>query len=61
MLAMRLLRITAFSILMWLWIQLAMTTPYLGLPFEPRPAECYQQAHWNGVAFVYTGQSICLE
>ena len=37
-------------------------SPYLGLPFEPKPRflDCYPQALWDGKAFVETGRTICL-
>ena len=43
-------------------IETARTTPYLGLPFEPKPRflDCYPQAVWDGKAFVETGRTICL-
>jgi hypothetical protein len=58
----RLVRITAYAILLASAVETARTTPYLGLPFEPKPTflDCYPQARWNGKAFVETGRTICL-
>jgi hypothetical protein len=43
-------------------VELSRTTPYLGLPFEPKPVflDCYAQAKWNGKTFVPTGRTLCL-
>jgi len=43
-------------------VETARTTPYLGLPLEPKPAflDCYHQAVWDGRTFVETGRMICL-
>jgi hypothetical protein len=59
----RLLRIAVYAILMASAIETARTTPYLGLPFEPKPRflDCYPQAVWSGKAFVETGRTICLD
>ncbi len=58
----RVLRITVYAILMASAIEAARTTPYLGLPFEPKPVflDCYHQAVWDGTGFVETGRTICL-
>jgi hypothetical protein len=58
----RLVRIAVYAILMASAIETARTTPYLGLPFEPKPRflDCYPQAGWDGKAFVATGRTICL-
>jgi hypothetical protein len=58
----RVLRIAVYAILMASVIETARTTPYLGLPFEPKPRflDCYRQAAWNGRTFVETGRTICL-
>jgi hypothetical protein len=58
----RLVRIAVYAILMASAIEMARTTPYLGLPFEPKPRflDCYPQALWDGKAFVETGRTICL-
>jgi hypothetical protein len=58
----RVLRIAVYAILMAGAIETARTTPYLGLPFEPKPRflDCYPQALWNGKVFVETGRTICL-
>jgi len=60
--AVRLARIAALSVLLFAAFCIAETTPYLGLPFEPRPAflDCYEQARWDGRVFVETGRTICL-
>jgi hypothetical protein len=58
----RFVRVLVYAILMASAIETARTTPYLGLPFEPRPRflDCYPQAIWHGKAFVETGRTICL-
>jgi hypothetical protein len=58
----RAVRVVIYATLMASAIETARTTPYLGLPFEPRPEfpDCYRQATWNGKAFVETGLTICL-
>ena len=58
----RVVRIAVYAILMASAIETARTTPYLGLPFEPKPRflDCYRQAAWNGKVFVETGRMICL-
>jgi hypothetical protein len=58
----RLVRIAVYGALMAGVIETARTTPYLGLPLEPKPRfiDCYQQAAWNGKVFVETGRMICL-
>jgi hypothetical protein len=58
----RLVRIAIYADLMTSAIEAAGTTPYLGLPFEPKPRflDCYPQAVWDGKAFVETGRTICL-
>jgi hypothetical protein len=58
----RVVRVAVYAILMAGAIETARTTPYLGLPFEPKPAflDCYRQATWNGRTFVETGRVICL-
>ncbi len=42
-------------------LELSRTTPYMGLPFEPKPVDCYEGAAWNGKAFVPTGNFYCLK
>ncbi len=58
----RVVRIAIYGIVMACGIEAARTTPYLGLPFEPKPAflDCYRQAAWNGKTFVETGRTVCL-
>ena len=59
---MRLLRQFALGLALFAIVSVAETTPYLGLPFEPRPLfmDCYPQARWNGKVFVPTGRTLCL-
>ena len=59
---MRLLRILAIGLLIAVVQEIARTTPYLGLPFEPKPVflDCYAQAKWNGKVYIPTGRTICL-
>ncbi len=56
------MRIAAAAFLISAVIEVARTTPYLGLPFEPKPKflDCYEQAKWNGKVFVPTGRTVCL-
>ena len=58
----RVVRIVVYAALMAGTIETARTTPYLGLPLEPKPVflDCYHQAAWNGRTFVETGRMICL-
>jgi hypothetical protein len=58
----RVLRIAVAALLVSAIIEIARTTPYLGLPFEPKPTflDCYQQAKWNGKVHVPTGRTVCL-
>ena len=58
----RVVRIVVYAALMAGTIETARTTPYLGLPLEPKPTflDCYRQAVWNGKTFVETGRMICL-
>lgn len=58
----RAVRIAIYAIVMACAIETARTTPYLGLPFEAKPAflDCYRQAAWNGKTFVETGRMVCL-
>jgi hypothetical protein len=56
----RVLRIAVAVFLLAAFIEIARTTPYLGLPFEPKPKDCYPQAKWNGRVYVPTGRTICL-
>jgi hypothetical protein len=58
----RVVRIAVYAILMASAIETARTTPYLGLPLEPKPRflDCCRQAAWNGKVFVETGRMICL-
>lgn len=58
----RVVRVLVYGTLMASAIETARTTPYLGLPFEPKPRflDCYRQAVWNGKTFVETGTTICL-
>jgi hypothetical protein len=58
----RVVRIVVCGILMAGAIETARTTPYLGLPFEPKPRflDCYRQAAWTGKTYVETGRTICL-
>lgn len=55
------------GLLLWLLVEFAQTTPFLGLPFEDKLAatkpvflDCYAQAKWDGHRFVETGRTICL-
>ena len=59
---MRPLRIVALALLLFALVSVAETTPYLGLPFEPKVVfmDCYRQAKWNGRVFVETGRFLCL-
>ena len=59
---MRVLRILALGTALAIVVSVAQTTPYLGLPFEPKPtfADCYRQARCTGHTFVPTGRTICL-
>ena len=58
----RVVRIAVYAIVMAAVVETARTTPYLGLPLEPKPAflDCYRQAVWDGRTFVETGRMICL-
>ena len=58
----RAFRIALYALLMASAIETARTTPYLGLPFEPKPIflDCYRQALWDGSRFLETGRMICL-
>lgn len=58
----RVARIAVYAIVMAGAIEVARTTPYLGLPLEPKPRflDCYRQATWTGKRFVETGRMICL-
>jgi hypothetical protein len=58
----RVLRIAVAALLFTAMIEIARTTPYLGLPFEPKPKflDCYPQAKWNGKIYVPTGRTVCL-
>ena len=57
----RAIRIAAFGWLLWAAVGIAQTTRYLGLPFEPKPVDCYDQAVWNGHGFTPTGLTLCLK
>ena len=59
---MRLLRQFALGLALFAIVSVAETTPYLGLPFEPKALflDCYDQAKWNGRVFVKTGRFLCL-
>jgi len=58
----RLLRQFALGLALFAIVSVAETTPYLGLPFEPKAIalQCYDQAWWNGRVFVKTGRFLCL-
>jgi len=58
----RLLRQFALGLALFAIVSVAETTPYLGLPFEPKALflDCYDQAKWNGRVFVKTGRFLCL-
>ncbi len=58
----RILRIAVAAFLLAALVEIARTTPYLALPFEPRPRflDCYPEAKWNGRVFVETGRTLCL-
>lgn len=58
----RALRIAVYTAVIFSVIEIANTTPYLGLPFEPKPIflDCYESAVWTGKVFVGTGKMICL-
>lgn len=59
---MRALRIIVGGTILACVVSIAQTTPYLGLPLEPKPIflDCYQQAEWSGTEFIKTGRTICL-
>jgi hypothetical protein len=58
----RVLRVVLAAFSITAVIEVARTTPYLGLPFEPKPRflDCYPQATWNGKVYVPTGRTVCL-
>ena len=62
MMTIRVGRAVVMAAVMWFAVGVAQTTPYLGLPFEPKPVflDCYDQAKWDGKHFIKTGKTICL-
>lgn len=62
MTTLRYLRRLFLSAILFIIIGIAQTTPYLGLPFEPKPTfmDCYSQAKWTGHDWQTTGKTICL-
>ena len=58
----RTLRIASLTVLCTVGQWISQTTPYLGVPLEPKPVfmDCYEQALWNGRVFTPTGKTICL-
>jgi hypothetical protein len=56
------LRMAIIAAALWWLVAIAQTTPYLGLPLEPRPAflDCYEQAKWDGHTWRYSGRTLCL-
>ena len=55
-------RVAIYAIVPATAMEMARTTPYLGLPFEPEPRflDCYPQTACNGATFVETGRTVCL-
>lgn len=58
----RLFRIVVLALAITCFKEISRTTPYLGLPFEPKPVflDCYAQAKWDGHHFISTGRMLCL-
>ena len=58
----RIPRILALGLALFALVSVAETTPYLGLPFEPKVVfmDCFPQATWTGKVYVPTGRTICL-
>jgi len=58
----RVIRIVLLGVGLACGMEVSRTTPYLGLPFEPKPTflDCYPQAKWDGLHFIPTGREICL-
>ena len=58
----RVVRIVLLGVAFACIIEVAQTTPYLGLPFELKPVfpDCYRQAKWDGHRFIETGRETCL-
>ncbi len=52
--------VALYGLLLYGLVEVSRTMPYLGLPLEPLPVDCYEQARWDGRTFVKTGRVVCL-